>query len=277
MISATSHSKASGRRGFSLVEILVVIGIIVVLAGILLPSLIRAYSQADKTRAKYDLQAIGVAIEAYRSDFGDIPRTYGNNKGAHALCRALFGPGPAADVTAGDQQGDGADGLGFRVRAGGGKVWGPYLQSDRLNVDDDATAGNTIASYANVGIFTKDNTPILYYPAAVNKPNVTAPGGYVGTSSTGCLYNANDNLMVNTVTGMTQFNLEGLLGDYSCNGMIDSTNGTETAIGTFPYLLISAGPDGVFGPGITVAGSNPGQWNTNRQAVVNCDDVANFR
>jgi len=61
MTSATSPSKPSATRsGFTLVEILVVIGIIVVLAGILLPTVLKAYRQAGKTRAAADLQTIGM-------------------------------------------------------------------------------------------------------------------------------------------------------------------------------------------------------------------------
>jgi len=72
MTSATSHSNPHARRrGFTLVELLVVIGIIVVLAGILLPTIIRAYAHADRTKGQADLQSISVALEAFKSDFGD--------------------------------------------------------------------------------------------------------------------------------------------------------------------------------------------------------------
>src|SRR6476646_5365944 len=126
MTSATSHSKS---RGFTLIEILVVIGIILVLAGILLPMLIKAYSYADKSKGAADLQSIALALENYRQDCGDYPRPYNdttNYRGARALCQALVAPGTAAQ--------DGADGLGFRVRTGMGQVKGPYLQMDRFKV-----------------------------------------------------------------------------------------------------------------------------------------------
>ncbi len=95
------------RRGFTLVELLVVMGIIIVLIGILVPTLIRAYSAADKTKAAADLQSIGVALEAYRGDFGDYPRIdrsvatgYGQDTGAVVLCKALVGAGGTVEPVA---------------------------------------------------------------------------------------------------------------------------------------------------------------------------------
>jgi len=248
-----------------LVEILVVIGIIVVLAGILLPTVIKAYSQANKNKLALDLQAIGMALEAYKGDFGDYPRTTtgSTNTGAAVLCQALFAPGPVAN--------DGADGLGFRIRAGAGKVYGPYLQTDRWILDDDATVGNAISNYANMVIFTKDYTPILYYPANPAKPDITVAQRYVWTSST-AMYNANDNLTAPPTFTMPLLSLSCLLGDYNNNGAIDSAVIPEASIGNYPYLLISTGPDGAFGSSSFASGSSV----ANRQAAQACDDVTNF-
>lgn len=293
MTSATFHSDSSARRrGFTLTEILVVIGIIVVLVGILLPTVMKAYTQANKNKAALELQAIGTALEAYKADFGDYPRTApgSTDTGAHVLCRALFAPGPQSDVTPGDQQGDGAGtgangttpALGFRVRPGGsGKVWGPYLQTDRWIIDDDTTAGDTIGSYANVVIYTKEYTPILYYPATPTKPNVTlvpsaTSGGYCEAYTANWplpLYCSSDN-----VTLLATPNLQGLLGDYSCNGAIDSTYGAEQSIGNFPYLLFNAGPDGIFGPSTALnpSVSSAAGWTSNKALIASCDDITNF-
>src|SRR4051794_26541730 len=71
----TRRQRASANAaGFTLVEMLVVIGIIVVLVGMLMPSLNRAWKSAVRSSLANDLQAIATALEAYRQDFGDYPR-----------------------------------------------------------------------------------------------------------------------------------------------------------------------------------------------------------
>ena len=83
---------ASRRAGFTLVELLVVIGIIVLLIGILLPVISAVRRSAEKNATRLDLQTIGLALESYRKDFGDYPRPPDSQRKYRVLAWALIGP-----------------------------------------------------------------------------------------------------------------------------------------------------------------------------------------
>lgn len=63
----------SGRRGFTLIELVVVIGIIVLIAAIIFPVISNARKRALYTIDISNLRQIGLAIRMYQQDYGGFP------------------------------------------------------------------------------------------------------------------------------------------------------------------------------------------------------------
>lgn len=66
----------SGRRGFTLLELLVVMGIIGVLMGLLLPAVQRVREAANQSRCRNNLRQIGLAMQMFQHAKGHLPPGY---------------------------------------------------------------------------------------------------------------------------------------------------------------------------------------------------------
>jgi len=81
-MSSSQQSATFGARGFTLIEIMVVVVIIGLLAAIVAPNLIGNIDRAAVTRAKADIRAIDNALNLYRLDNFRYPST---DEGLQAL------------------------------------------------------------------------------------------------------------------------------------------------------------------------------------------------
>jgi prepilin-type N-terminal cleavage/methylation domain-containing protein len=68
-----SSSPSRQLRGFTLIEMLVVIAIIAILAGLLIPAVITAKNKSKITKAKTEMEGLVTAIKAYESEYNRMP------------------------------------------------------------------------------------------------------------------------------------------------------------------------------------------------------------
>jgi len=72
--SATSRKSNARRRAFTLVELLLVLTILAILAGIVLPKIAGRGEQARETAAKADMASIKEALSMFEVDNGYFPK-----------------------------------------------------------------------------------------------------------------------------------------------------------------------------------------------------------
>ncbi|OHB72874.1 MAG: hypothetical protein A2Z25_05205 [Planctomycetes bacterium RBG_16_55_9] len=86
------------KTGLTIVELLIVLGIIAILVGLLVPALSAVKNMARETKQKAQLSTIELALAAFKNDYGDYPPSSwtpaeltGDYCGAQKLAEALLG------------------------------------------------------------------------------------------------------------------------------------------------------------------------------------------
>ncbi len=93
----TKSGPFSCSRGFTLAELLTAMAIIAILIGLLVPTITVIQKTAQKVKQKSQFHGIEIALESFRTDFGDYPDSSYNTTvgeeycGAQKLAEAIVG------------------------------------------------------------------------------------------------------------------------------------------------------------------------------------------
>ncbi|MFH0908541.1 MAG: type II secretion system protein [bacterium] len=219
-VSGVSGAHPSSCRAFTLVELLVTIGIIAVLAAILMPAIRGAMVQAEKARAQAEMSGIVAAIKSYHTEYSIYPTpdtngrkdcTFGgkgNNAPENKRISEILDILRDRDTAANPNHVNNKRRIVFleippNSMAGTDKENNPYNESEGYYLDP---WGNPYVITmdtdfdSEVGIFWLEQPAVSDFLSLPNIRNTTANGGAVPSLKVGVLsygpdaYNANSML-----------------------------------------------------------------------------------
>lgn len=123
-----------GSKSFTLIELLVVIAILAILAGMLMPAVMKSMAEAEEANMRMVLRNIDLACRQYKNDWGVYPEE-DNDVSAQPYTINLWGK----LLTGGGSQ----EALSYTgVLPGGGK--GPYLELEDVYIMISVVDANTL-------------------------------------------------------------------------------------------------------------------------------------
>jgi len=274
MLKRARRGWSGSAGGFSVVEMLVVIGIIGILVGLLAPAINHIRSRAKAAKAASVVQVLRAGCEAYHQTFNAYPGPYRNDQ---CLGNPATGPENLVLGLIGGLQVDGSGtvtfnrdlvGLGPRsLNVANPKTYAPFIENwsqmlisaDKVN---ELNAGRAIPVFVERSYTER---PILYLRARPGAPGIVDTAGAAQydlrmiTLYTTAAFNADPfNSKHRGRVGLSGDKGLALVGDV--NGPL-LTDGTPNDAGpylrnpslpTVPrardgFILIAAGPDGLYG------------------------------
>lgn len=99
MTAPQSKSHRTGRRGFTLVELLVVITVIAILVGLLLPAVFGIFKSTGEMTITNDIQRLSAAVEQFKTKHGFYPSDFSEFVDSNGNALAYGDTIPTLDVT----------------------------------------------------------------------------------------------------------------------------------------------------------------------------------
>ncbi len=130
----TANNRNLPRQGFTLVEMLVVLAILVLLVGMVAPRVLKSQKKADASNAKAQIGMFRTCLDRYAIDMKTYPST---EQGLNALIKKPEGDAGSAEPAAAAAPVDGEkSGAGGESSSGPSSGWdGPYVNQDSIPKD----------------------------------------------------------------------------------------------------------------------------------------------